>query len=743
MTVPYVFKNATGTIPLSQLDDNFTAVVDKATLAGTSGATLIGITPAGTISATTVAGALNELDTEKATTASVALKANISSLAAPTGAATVGFTPSGTMVATNVQTAITELSTSFVPTSASAVGFTPSGTITSTNVQDAIVEINTDLAASTGASAVGFAPIGTIAATTVQAAIAEINTDLALSTGAALVGFAPIGTIAATTVQAAIAEINTDLALSTGAALVGFAPIGTIAATTVQTAIAEINTDLAFSTGSTLVGNIQPGTGAVARTVNAKLREMVSVKDFGAVGNGVTDDTAAIQAAITATSAGIILIPEGTYKVSSTISWTKNNIYVEGEGQGATYILFTNATADVFRIGDGTANPGDTGISNLSITSSVVKTNGAAVKVQNGHNVRLSYIRLVENMFYGFYFEAGAEQFLYYLSDFEINSGTIGISIGLTGSMWVQDLWIERGVVASTNIGIDIVNASGLFISNIDVIAATDIGIRVRPQAGKAARGLAFNNVLADTCVNYGWAINPAGTGYVCQFSAVNCWGATSSATAGAGFATLATGGGTIIGVLLTAFRAINNKGYGIVIGSGSKIQLVNCQSTANSQSGSGVYHGLGVANNISNWTVVGGLFGASDSIATLQGYGIFIGTGNTNYSIVGANLNGNVTGPILDASNTGILLANQGYINAKAGLATITGGTASVAVTHGLSYTPTVQDVLLTPLVNLGAWGVNSFWVSAATSTTFTISVNANATVDIYFSWRVSRPGI
>ncbi|MGE0109993.1 glycosyl hydrolase family 28-related protein [Aquabacterium sp.] len=56
--------------------------------------------------------------------------------------------------------------------------------------------------------------------------------------------------------------------------------------------------DTAPGKGAALVGFQQAGSGAVATTVQSKLRESVSVKDFGAAGGGTTDDTAALQAAL-------------------------------------------------------------------------------------------------------------------------------------------------------------------------------------------------------------------------------------------------------------------------------------------------------------------------------------------------------------------------------------------------------------------------------------------------------------
>ena len=78
------------------------------------------------------------------------------------------------------------------------------------------------------------------------------------------------------------------------------------------------------------------GTGAVATNVQAKLRESVSVLDYGAIGNGTTDDTAAIQAAITyAYSVAIpkVIFPNknSTYLISSSIS-VPQGITLQGEG---------------------------------------------------------------------------------------------------------------------------------------------------------------------------------------------------------------------------------------------------------------------------------------------------------------------------------------------------------------------------------------------------------------------------
>jgi parallel beta-helix repeat protein len=93
--------------------------------------------------------------------------------------------------------------------------------------------------------------------------------------------------------------------------------IATSSSTSGRTFSSKVNKTI---TSSTNLNFLPTGTGAQTVSVNSKLAETVSVKDFGAVGDGVANDTTAIQAALTAAAGKTLYIPQGTYKTTATLN---------------------------------------------------------------------------------------------------------------------------------------------------------------------------------------------------------------------------------------------------------------------------------------------------------------------------------------------------------------------------------------------------------------------------------------
>ena len=92
------------------------------------------------------------------------------------------------------------------------------------------------------------------------------------------------------------------------------------------------------------------GTGAVSTNVQAKLRQTINIKDFGAVGDGTTDDTNAINAAIAANNGNVLWFPSGTYKITSRIDF--GNVGIEGQSERGSVSSFGGVEFSSYVVGD-------------------------------------------------------------------------------------------------------------------------------------------------------------------------------------------------------------------------------------------------------------------------------------------------------------------------------------------------------------------------------------------------------
>lgn len=174
--------------------------------------------------------------------------------------------------------------------------------------------------------------------------------------GASKVSVGVLSTDSPGATNAAAAAASQSAAASSAAAAATSASNASASASASATSASQSAASAALfatATQSSLIGHVAAGTGAVTTTVQAKLRELPSVIDFGADPTGVADSTAAFNA-MTARLRALIVdvsdydyvgysltIPPGTYSVSS---WDLTSLFVHNvhvNGHGATLVART------------------------------------------------------------------------------------------------------------------------------------------------------------------------------------------------------------------------------------------------------------------------------------------------------------------------------------------------------------------------------------------------------------------
>jgi len=144
------------------------------------------------------------------------------------------------------------------------------------------------------------------------------------------------------------------------------------------------------SQGAALVGYRTAAAGATGRTVQDKVSESVSVRDFGALGDGVADDTVAIQSAIDATlsiNGGALFFPDGVYRITGKLvipfatGWR-----IHGQSRGSATISQATANTPIFSL-EGTLTH-SWEIAELSFTwanaQPAANSNAIAIKMGSG-----------------------------------------------------------------------------------------------------------------------------------------------------------------------------------------------------------------------------------------------------------------------------------------------------------------------------------------------------------------------
>ena len=365
------------------------------------------------------------------------------------------------------------------------------------------------------------------------------------------------------------------------------------------------------------------------------------------LGTGTADAAPAINAAL---ATGSVVLPCGSYRIATPITGlSASGRVLRGVGPGCVTLKVAFADGDVIRVAKGTSF---VTIEGIAVESDVARASGAIVDVLSGFHTRISHVMLTVagagTPFDGIVAD-GANTLD--VEDVEIRKAA-RYGYRLTGK--ATDVHVARSNVFEPAVAVEIDDASGIWLTDMDLIGSSGAGVLVQPTAaGTYVSALYAVGVWTDSGTGNGWEFG--GSRDVSEVHLTGCWAATNG-TVGNAVRRASDGilidGAAVDGLSIDNTEVLNNGAYGIEISAGTNISVADTSVRMNSMVAAGRYDGIWVGGRATEVRLENDFSGSGGSTQDLlkatnhQRYGIDVEPSSRSalISLIGNQTAGNLT---------------------------------------------------------------------------------------------------
>jgi hypothetical protein len=493
-------------------------------------------------------------------------------------------------------------------------------------------------------------------------------------------------------------------------------------------------------------------TGASGCWVRQVTELGLSARFFGAQGDSSTDDTTAVQAAVnyvnSLTSGELIYFPSGTYKITTLIT-VPNKVRLVGAGMNTTRFNIATGISGFKFLDSPASNVVEGGgiwdcsisLDNAPIGIEIVDTWGVTVeriRFRDGgtttgtlikgsgaaFEIRVKDCRFVNGFTYSIDFQDDVNSSTIEGCDFNMPNNAVGINIADCNHIAIFNNRFEQS-------GSDQGNKIVLTNSNNNAIYGNTMGNSFTSTGidilGTSQQNQIFGNRIAtDQTPSIG--IEIAGTA---DFNSIT---GNSFLLQGPSTAGIIVNGRTNTSITGNNFECTGSLGEGAVSLKGSSSQ---CAITGN------VFSYTGAGNNSTGVLIASGSLDSIVSSNTFEGLAVGVNTQANNGSptqiITNNSFRNNTTDVTIGTAASNMIKSNIGFITENTGTGSITSGSTSDTVAHGLDITPDKGKINVV-LAEAATNDPGEIWVDSIDGTNFVVKCrNDPGASNLDFSWSIS----